>query len=344
MVKVLKYNQAKMDILQTIVAKKLQVGDRLPSLREFLEESNFSAITLRRAMDDLEQQGIIAKQQGTGSFLNKEISGKAKFGHLVFIEIYRFYSSIGSEHKKFKKLFLDRGFDLKIFTASEPNQEITESARNCAGVFVSGWLSRAWVDYLKAFGVPVTVIGTNPFPDELPGVGWHLAQGVSKLTAELFESGSRCFGLLPGGKEYHTTLEIRQGFANEVKRRGLNPDSYPSSVPEAVDRYSHEEILDLFNRNPQIDTLLLNFASYQNVLELLYNGMLPPSLRLGVVAMSKKSRFAVKNTYFLIFEGELYRKAADAFWAGQNEPELIRKYIDEHYHDDEFTIIKPPGG
>lgn len=344
MVRVLKYNRAKMDILQTIVAHKLQVGDRLPSLREFLSESDFSAITLRRAMDDLEQQGIITKQQGTGSFLNKNINGTAMLGKVLFINVYRYYPNLGFEQRELKKFFMERGFALDISSSTEPGGEITGKARECAGIFVSGWLTRVWVDYLKAFNVPVMVIGANPFPEELPGVDWNLPGGIGKLTAKLIEDGSKCFAVLPGGKEYHTSMEIKQGFQNEIQRRGLNPDDHPLFTSEGILRYTHEDILAYFRKHPNIDTLLLGQENYQVVLELLRNGALPDDLRLGVICVSPRSRFPVRNTYFLIFEGNLYRDAAEAFWNSLTVPDSIRAHIGKRHCIDQFTIIKPTGG
>jgi GntR family transcriptional regulator len=49
----------------------LSTGDKVPSERELSEFMNVSAITVKRALNELEQEGVITRRQGLGSFISK---------------------------------------------------------------------------------------------------------------------------------------------------------------------------------------------------------------------------------------------------------------------------------
>ena len=60
------------DLVLGIVADQgLQAGDRLPSAAELAELAEVSAISVRRALDELERAGKIVRHQGLGTFVAK---------------------------------------------------------------------------------------------------------------------------------------------------------------------------------------------------------------------------------------------------------------------------------
>ena len=56
-------------MLETILSRKLSVGDRLPSERELCEEFDVSRAVVRPALEILERQGRIVRVQGKGTFV-----------------------------------------------------------------------------------------------------------------------------------------------------------------------------------------------------------------------------------------------------------------------------------
>ena len=63
------YKQVTDQIKDAIASGDLKPHDRLPSVRELSEALNVSAITIKRAYQDLETEGFILTRAGMGSFV-----------------------------------------------------------------------------------------------------------------------------------------------------------------------------------------------------------------------------------------------------------------------------------
>jgi GntR family transcriptional regulator len=63
------YRQVTDQIKDAIAAGDIRSNDRLPSVRELSEALNVSAITVKRAYQDLEAAGYILTRAGLGSFV-----------------------------------------------------------------------------------------------------------------------------------------------------------------------------------------------------------------------------------------------------------------------------------
>ncbi|UCE39062.1 MAG: GntR family transcriptional regulator [Thermoplasmata archaeon] len=60
-----------------ILAGELSAGDALPSIRRLAREQHISVITVQRAYESLEREGLIYSRRGKGFFVSK-ISDKEK--------------------------------------------------------------------------------------------------------------------------------------------------------------------------------------------------------------------------------------------------------------------------
>lgn len=65
------YRQIAESIAAQIRAGDLQIGDRLPSERQLADELGVSRVTVRQALSLLEEQGLIERLPGIGSFVSK---------------------------------------------------------------------------------------------------------------------------------------------------------------------------------------------------------------------------------------------------------------------------------
>lgn len=63
------YEQIVEQVRTAILSGRLRAGDPLPSLRQLARDLEVSLITTTRAYNDLAAQGLIANQQGRGSFV-----------------------------------------------------------------------------------------------------------------------------------------------------------------------------------------------------------------------------------------------------------------------------------
>jgi len=63
------YQQIMDQIKWRITARQWEPGFRLPSIRELAVSTRVSVITVKRAYQELENEGVIFTRQGTGSFV-----------------------------------------------------------------------------------------------------------------------------------------------------------------------------------------------------------------------------------------------------------------------------------
>lgn len=61
------YEQIKKQIIEQIVQGLLRAGEMLPSIRALAKELEISVITVKKAYEDLEDEGYIVTKQGIGS-------------------------------------------------------------------------------------------------------------------------------------------------------------------------------------------------------------------------------------------------------------------------------------
>lgn len=63
------YEQIKKEIKKSIHSNELQENDMLPSIRNLAKDLRISILTVKKAYDELEQEGYIKTVQGKGSFV-----------------------------------------------------------------------------------------------------------------------------------------------------------------------------------------------------------------------------------------------------------------------------------
>lgn len=78
------YYQLEMKIRQMIESEQLQPGDALPSERQFTEKYNISRMTVRQAINNLVNDGLLYRQKGKGTFVaekkfEQDLSGLTSF-------------------------------------------------------------------------------------------------------------------------------------------------------------------------------------------------------------------------------------------------------------------------
>ncbi len=63
------YEQIKNTIMNQIISGELKEEDSLPSIRGLAKDIRISVMTIKKAYDELEQEGYIVTVQGKGSFV-----------------------------------------------------------------------------------------------------------------------------------------------------------------------------------------------------------------------------------------------------------------------------------
>ncbi|MCF6175745.1 MAG: GntR family transcriptional regulator [Victivallaceae bacterium] len=88
----LKYQQAKQQILEKVYS--LSPGQSLPPVRSLIKELGYSQVTLKRAFDDLELEGILKRVKGAGIFVADLECNSSCVGVLMPYLVPKIYSQI----------------------------------------------------------------------------------------------------------------------------------------------------------------------------------------------------------------------------------------------------------
>ena len=64
------YEQVKQAIINQILTGELEENESLPSIRNLAKDIRISVMTVKKAYDELEQEGYIITRQGKGSFVS----------------------------------------------------------------------------------------------------------------------------------------------------------------------------------------------------------------------------------------------------------------------------------
>ena len=134
----LKYEEARLRILDYIRRQRLKPGDSIPPQMELVKICNSSLITIKRALTNLQKAGVIVRSQGRTARLKKidaegppvrrrrtSVSGPG--GCILLLQLYYAYQSIFEEASMTELYLRDRGFSLIYEKAMVP-AEITISA------------------------------------------------------------------------------------------------------------------------------------------------------------------------------------------------------------------------
>ena len=72
------YEQIKKSIINQIMNDELKEDDAIPSIRNLAQDIKISVMTIKKAYDELEQEGYIISKQGKGTFVAPKNTELAK--------------------------------------------------------------------------------------------------------------------------------------------------------------------------------------------------------------------------------------------------------------------------
>ena len=79
--------QCKAAIIDYIAKHELGVGSCLPAQRELCRILGHSMITVRRALFELEQVGVVKPVTGKGVFIRKDLTKQTNSGRILLLDI-----------------------------------------------------------------------------------------------------------------------------------------------------------------------------------------------------------------------------------------------------------------
>ncbi|MBU8902133.1 MAG: GntR family transcriptional regulator [Victivallales bacterium] len=219
----------------------LDVGAKIPSERELCTHYDVSKITLRRALRDLIDQGILYSRQGKGTFLKKRLTkskkAQSKILGLIIPEIKNPFTARIAEGVEIETSRCGYNLFLSFYRPNHPEVQLTQLrqllSRQLDGllIFADTALARRseYVNLLRhAEDQGISVVFIDHYFPELKNARCVMSDNVSGMyqaVEHLILQGHRRPSLLALGKEHNVLDQLRhKGFRNAMLDYKLPPE------------------------------------------------------------------------------------------------------------------------
>lgn len=220
----LKYNQARLAILDEIARLKIKRGDRLPSERALEKNLPFSVITIRHALQELNNCGFIEKRPSSGNYLSADIEEtpfSAKVGLLRIMRKDRPPQSWSGGYWMPMQAYLkSRGLALVFAEAQSFDDALMDTLKGCIGIMLTDWVTPEWIEKFQVFKTPLYVLGPNPCRGILPGIEHDYRSASYMLTEILVQKGYKKIAMINGEKGHSDSETAFEGFLQAMKDNG----------------------------------------------------------------------------------------------------------------------------
>lgn len=319
--KILKYDQARYALFDLAVRNHLEVGDRFPSFRAMAQMFPFSPGCLRRALDELADQGILEKRHGSGIYLTRAIDLWEKEGSLLFLQIAPDAEMVPAAVADLRRYLHDRRFFLKTMAVDKPCGEVLEASRECLGIFASGFVTREWAEFLVSLGKPLLFVGRNAATEDKPTIGLDWKEAVRMAMDRLLSKGFRRIGLVDSDPSWYPSHVIAREYLAQVKAHRLPVGEEDILWLKWLDDRPVETFLR--DRSPY-DALLIEREGLCGFLLCSRRTSLASRTQLAVLG-DVNCNLASDDVFFVGFEENIYLKAGVSFFQSLNNPEAFRK-------------------
>ena len=229
MAKVLKYDLIRLNILNYIAEKQLKPGDKLPPEREFVNIVPGSMISLRRALQELEYDGILERRTGgrnSGTYLRRGIYCDNWKSYILYINISRG----GDMHTNpylgdISCYFNARGLGVKYFNVNGITDEVIVKAHEASAIMLDGWYDDNNVKQLASLHLPLLLMGNRSVASagQIPQIACNLKKASYIAYKQCVADGRKKIALLRGLDGYYPYDEYEAGYMQAVKEMHTEP-------------------------------------------------------------------------------------------------------------------------
>lgn len=307
-----KYMRIQQGLVNMIASEKMCIGTMLPSERKLGRLFGCNVITLRKALTNLQKNGIIRKENRLGSFVNAEIKGNLSSGTIGYLFINQSLQKapvIDESMDVINTSLLKRGYKLKVLSVgSTPTKDLIENLQGLSGVIVTGWINEQWVSLLRGLNLPIVVVGITQMKDlNLPYAIYDYRKMTIMLGKYWLEQGAKKIGLITVGDNYGASFAMREGFRYLLTN---SSSKYNSDLVLFAEGEEHgHDIWDFLDSNKDIDAIIVELGLYSTVLSYLVDN--PRQLSVGVMSEYEYKRVMPKNVIFSGFHDNVFNKGVE---------------------------------
>ncbi len=219
--KVPTYRQLSDQIIRQIQGDHIQIGEFLPTENEICEISGLSRMTVRKAINQLQQLGLVGAVRGRGTFIiSKETSKDIKYsiGFALrperYIEEDPFYSQILMG-------VTQEAHNQNLYLAFIKGENITDEKnvlnsfgmlKQLNGLIIAGQMPKAFLDHIASLGLPCVFLNYRNTAYPFDSVGSDQIEIGRLLGKHLAELGHRECLYLSGEPENVAFEDRLKGF------------------------------------------------------------------------------------------------------------------------------------
>lgn len=279
-----RYYQVYKSLLDRIQLGEFKLGDPLPAERQLAKEYGVSRITIVKALDTLEKDSLIDRQQGRGNFVvepeenHEDTHLSIAFLTGVFDHPYLFNVLMSIAHYA-----TQQGCHLQVMGAYENSREeihyVQEAiARGIDGLIVypqSGYANVELYRQLQEDNVPVVMIDRYYPQVSTDRITFNDEESAYQLTKHLLSKGHQRIAVLPHHEIDATSVRDRiLGYRRAIEEMGLKYnedlvwlDVYSDFNPLRGDPKHNEAFTQRLQQRLEMDKVTALLAINQDVLE-----------------------------------------------------------------------------
>jgi GntR family transcriptional regulator, arabinose operon transcriptional repressor len=217
-----RYYQIYSALLTQIKSGQLSVGEALPPERVIAEDYGVARLTVVKALDLLEHDGLIDKQQGRGSFVLPFSKPQSKT--IAYIKVgWHVYHELGG----ISQMALMQKYQLQTLAVDLEFSKLGTYLETCIENGVQGLIvyARAGYEDLDLYqnliqqGIPIVMVDRYYSDIDTDHVVYNDKETTYKLTEKLIQRGHQRIAIIPGFEVQATSVQHRlAGYRRALKK------------------------------------------------------------------------------------------------------------------------------
>lgn len=227
-------------IKEQIESGRLQIGDRLPTEKELSEQFSVSRITSKRALVELEQEGLITRSRGKGSFVaENQVTSPGANKDLLLILPFASDYELGDYAKGIMTSIAETGYRLMVQLASTVR---LGTLSDYAGIIYYPEDVNHSIDFLfycDHHHIPLVLLDKSLDLFQFPAVVADNKGGAYQLTQHLIDQGCDqiWFVATESFGEVSSVRDRYLGYLAAMAETSLPSSYFPKEKAETSDAY-----------------------------------------------------------------------------------------------------------
>lgn len=220
------YKKIIQDLIHEIQQGKLSVNDKVPTEKELSETYGVSRITSKRALTELENDGVIYRVQGRGSFIKEQPKKPEQKTRILFVIPFANDLSLGNFNEGLAPIMQESNYEVVMSSSAFLLNKSADSIRNEFDGLIyyadntEDFLETLFELSLKQF--PVVLLDKKIHDLPYPSIQPDNFSGGKLATDYLIQKGHKKIAYLFGQTSHPQSVRQRYlGYISSIKEAGL---------------------------------------------------------------------------------------------------------------------------